>query len=222
MMPIATAGDTVDLGRDWYIIGRWQEYEGEARANLLRLIGVIAFYGVELVNYYGLQLGPLEMPAVVDRAFHVAATSLAVAWTMVCLVILLCLKQHVFPGSLKFLSTGCDIVLLTSMLMIADGPKSPLVVGYFLIVALSSVRFSLRLVQAASVGSMAGYLFLSGFARWFTERDLRVPRYHQLMVLLALGLTGIVLGQVIRRVPGLAAEYAKRTAAAKGDDSSSS
>lgn len=28
----------------WYIVGRWQEYEGEARANLLRIIGIAAFY----------------------------------------------------------------------------------------------------------------------------------------------------------------------------------
>ena len=45
---------------------------------------------------------------------------------------------------------------------------------------------------------MSCYLFLNGFARWFTERDIGVPRYHQLIVLIALGLSGIVLGQVVR------------------------
>src|SRR6516165_11728851 len=66
--------------REWYIVGRWEEFEGEGRANLLRLIGVCAFYAVELINYHGLNLGFLQMAPVVDRAFHLAATMLTVAW----------------------------------------------------------------------------------------------------------------------------------------------
>ena len=33
--------------RQWYIVGRWEEYEGEGRTNLLRIIGLIVFYAVE-------------------------------------------------------------------------------------------------------------------------------------------------------------------------------
>ena len=39
--------------------------------------------------------------------------------------------------------------------------------------------------------------------------DTTVPRYHQVIVMLALVLTGIVLGQVIRRVHRLGAMYAQ-------------
>src|SRR5262245_53412598 len=38
--------------RQWFIVGRWQEYEGEARANLLRIVAVGAFYVVELLRFY--------------------------------------------------------------------------------------------------------------------------------------------------------------------------
>ena len=69
--------------RSWYIVGRWLEYEGESRANVLRLIAIAAFYLVELINYYGLNLGSIEMPKVVDSRFHLTVTSLAVAWTLV-------------------------------------------------------------------------------------------------------------------------------------------
>ncbi len=67
--------------RQWYIVGRWQEYEGEARANLLRIIGIAAFYVVQIINYRGLSLGFLELPKVegVDRAFHHPVTALAAA-----------------------------------------------------------------------------------------------------------------------------------------------
>ncbi|MGD0900943.1 MAG: hypothetical protein ABR915_24180, partial [Thermoguttaceae bacterium] len=82
---------TAPADRPWFIVGRWQEYEGEARANLLRIAGIGAFYLVELVNYYGLRLGPLEMPAVVSRQFHQAVTAMAVAWALVGLGVLFCL-----------------------------------------------------------------------------------------------------------------------------------
>ncbi len=44
--------------RQWYIVGRWQEFEGEERANLLRVVGIAAFYIIELINYYGLSTIP--------------------------------------------------------------------------------------------------------------------------------------------------------------------
>jgi hypothetical protein len=201
-----------ELGdRQWYIVGRWQEYEGEARANLLRIVGIAAFYIVELVNYYGLNLGFLELPKVeeVTKLFHQAITALAVAWTMVGLGILLCLRQRVFPAQLKFISTGCDIVLLTAILIVADGPKSPLVVGYFLVIALAGLRLNLPLVWFATGGAMAGYLFLLGHAKWLREAT-RVPRYHQIIFLLALVLTGVLLGQLVRRTRAIAQDYAAR------------
>lgn len=201
--------------REWFIAGRWQEYEGERRANLLRILGIGVFYAVELINYHGLRLGILQMPAVVDRPFHQATTALAVAWIMVSLGVFLCLQQRFFPGTLKFFSTGCDIVLLTAILTIADGPRSPLLIGYFPLLVLAAMRISLSLVWFATIGSMAGYLFLLGYAKWFTERDLRVPRYHELIFLLALGLSGVVLGQILRRVRRMAEDYARRIKATR-------
>jgi hypothetical protein len=207
-----------NVDRQWFIVGRWQEYEGEARANTLRIIAIGAFYIVELINYHGLRLGFFEMPKVVDQTFHQAVTALAVAWTVVGLGVLFCLSHRFLPRLLKFVSTGCDILLLTLILIVASGPSSPLVVGYFLLIALSTLRFNLPLVRFATVGSMAGYLCVLAHAKWFAA-DLRVPRYHQIIFLLALALSGIVLGQVIRRVRHMAREYAERLAAAGQSDS---
>ncbi len=201
----------------WRIVERWQEYEGELRANLLRIAGIGLFYGIELLNYYGLRLGPIEMPKVVELPFHQSVTALAVAWSAVCLGLLLCLKMRVFPAGLKFFSTACDVLFLTGILMAADGPRSPLVIGYFLVIVVSTLRFSLPLVRFATLGSMAGYLWLLAYARWFTDRDLHVPRYQQAIFLLGLALAGIVLGQAIRRVEGLARDYAARLDSRKGD-----
>ena len=128
--------------RQWFIVGRWQEYAGEARTNLLRVLAIAIFYAIELVNYHGFEFGPLQIPAGVDREFHVVATWLAVAWTMTALATLLLLRLHVFPAALKYFTTGSDLVLLTTLLMVADGPRSPLVTGYFLIIAASATSVS--------------------------------------------------------------------------------
>ena len=205
-----------DDDRRWYIVGRWQEYDGEGRTNLLRIAGIAAFYGIELINYHGLNLGFFEMPRIRDRPFHLAVTALAVAWTMVALAVLLCLRRRVLPGAMKFLSTGGDLGLLTGVLAVADGPRSPLVAAYFLIIALATLRFSLPLVRFATGGAVAGYVALLGYAEWFAARDVRVPRYHEGIVLLALALTGITLGQVVRRVRALALAYAGRRDAEAG------
>lgn len=214
-METAATSENEQGDRPWFVIGRREEFAGEQRANLLRFIGLVCFYAIELINHHGLQLGFLQMPPVegVDERFHTAVTALVAAWAMLGLGVLVCLQNGIFPPLLKYVSTGCDIVLLTGILIIADGPSSPLVVGYILLIVLSALRFNVRLVQFAAVAAMLAYLLLNGYARWFTDRDIGVPRYSQLIMLLAFGLTAVVLGQMIRKTRQMAAEYAQRRGA---------
>jgi hypothetical protein len=204
--------------RQWYIVGRWQEYEGEARANLLRIAGIGAFYLIELLNYHGLHIGSIEMPKEVDAAFHRIVTGLALGWVVVALAVHLALTQHFFPAALKYISTTFDIIFLTIILAVGDGPRSPLLAGYFLIIVLATLRFSLPLVRFATAGTMIGYLILLGYAKWFSGRDSNVPRYHQLLFLLALAISGVILGQVLRRVREMAVDYAARLEPPKRGD----
>jgi len=57
-------------------------------------------------------------------------------------------------------------------------------------------------------------LWLLGYVKWWANpaRGLRIERYQQLILLLALALTGVVLGQIVRRVRRLAEDYAARAA----------
>jgi hypothetical protein len=205
--------------RPWYIVGRWQEYRGEERANLLRLAAVAAFYTIELINYHGVELGFIHLPKVSDATFHRTVTAITAAWVLLGVGVHLWLRMRLMPEALKYVSTGLDAVLLTLLMMVADGPKSPLVVGFFLIPAVATLRFQLRLVWFATIAAMLGYVWLLGWA-WWTEsvRNVRVPRYHELIFLTALAISGIIQGQVIRRVKAMAAEYARRLAAAPGHD----
>lgn len=201
---------TASADRQWHIVGRWEEYEGEGRANLLRLIAVTAFYAIELAHYHGLNLGFFEVSAGgATRQFHLAVTMLVVVWAMLCLGVFLARIQGFFPASLKFVSTGCDLVLLTSVLALGEGSKSPLVLGFFIIQMLACLRFKLQLIWFSTLGAVGCYLFLMGYARWMEESQ-RVPRFQQLLVLAGLVISGLVLGQVIRRVKHLAEFYAQR------------
>ena len=202
--------------RQWFISSRWQEFDGEWRANVVRTASVAAFYAVELLGYYGLNFGWLQVEHTFTREFHLTISALAAAWIIVAFGTFYCLRMRIFPAALKYVTTACDIVLLTAMLVAASGPRSPLVVGYFVVITVGALRLQLRLVWCATLGSMAGYMFLLGFAKWhdtwlnLPHRDLTVPRYTQMVTLLALAMTGIALGQIVRRVKAMAEDYASR------------
>jgi len=199
--------------RQWFIAQRWQEYEGESRANLLRTFAVGAFYIVELVRFYVLEKGSAE-----QLVFHRQATMVAVAWTMLALAVLLCLRLKMFPAGLKYVSTAADVLLLTTLAAVVDGPFSPLVAAYFLIIALATLRFSVGLIWFATVASMLAYWSLVGLAdakssRWFDGEHV-VPVVRQMVTLLTLALVGMVLSQVVRQVRQMAEDYAARVAGA--------
>ena len=61
---------------------------------------------------------------------------------------------------------------------------------------------------------MLGYESLVGMVdkKWF-DADHAVAPTTQLITLLGLALTGVVLGQVVRRVKDMAADYAERLSA---------
>ena len=217
-----------DTDRNWFIAQRWQAYEAESRANLLRIIAIGAFYLVHLWSYFSAQgrlptLGfwQLAEAGEINREFHVLVTLLAVAWAMLALGILLALQQRIFPRWLPYFSTACDIVMLTGILCIGSAARSPLVAGYFLILVLAALRLCLPLIWFSTIGCVLAYVWVLGVAKWpeqfgitkllgETSADLRVPRYHQIITLLAIVLAGVMLGQVIRRVRHLAEDIASR------------
>jgi hypothetical protein len=201
------------LDRDWFIVSRWQEYGAERRANLLRVLAIAVFYLVHLANYHR-WFGLPEMPGS-DRRFHQLMTALAAAWIATALAIRVALDREFFPSAMKYVTTLADVVLLTLVIGTADGPRSPLVVGYFLILMVVALRFSLRLVWCGTAAVVAGYLALLADARWFAVADKSVPAHTAMIVLVALVFGGVTLGAVVRRVRRMAFEFAARSSSAR-------
>ena len=197
-----------DVDRQWFIVSRWQQYDGELRANLLRIAGIATFYVIHLVNYHR-WFGLPGIEGATPR-FDQMVTALAVAWVLTALAVQLALARHIFPEAMKFVTTTADVWLLTLVIGVCDGPRSPLVVGYFLILAVAALRFSLRLVWLATAECLAGYVALVIYAEHFATRDKTVPRYAQMIFFAAILVSGVTMGAVVRRVRRLAFEFAER------------
>ena len=209
---VASAPPLAERDR-WSIVQRYREYDGELSANVLRVVGVFAFYTIELANFHGVSLGPLELPRVagVDQRFHFAITALAVAWLAIACGVLLLLRNRVFPPALKFVTSSADVLLLTAMLLIADGPRSTLTIGYFLVVALAVLRFSRPLVAFTTAGAMLGYVVIVVHAH-VARPALALMTYQEVMTLLGLALVGVVLSRAVAQAEGAASHLAAFTA----------
>lgn len=196
----------------WHVASRWQEFEGETRANALRILSVVAFYIVELVSYRGLNLGFLQIPSPqeITPELHRSVTLIVGGWVFLALGVHFCLHHRILPAYLKYVVSALDISLLSVILMLGTGPKSPMVAGYFVLIGLAAQRFSLPLIRATTVGCMVGYLAVCGHVLWAKKLEYQVPRYHELLVLSALALVGIAIGQVIRRVRRFAEDFHER------------
>jgi hypothetical protein len=145
---------------------------------------------------------------------------------MLALGILLALQQRVFPLWMPYFTTGCDIVLLTGIICLGSASRSPLVAGYFLILILATLRLNVPLVRFATGGSVLAYLCVLGCAKWpdrfgltkllgETSAELRVPRYHQVITILAIVLAGVILGQIVQRVRRLVEDVSRRNQGAR-------
>lgn len=215
-------GTVSDKLAAWNQIQRGLEFSGEQIANRLRLLALGIFYAIHILTWYGLSLGVEIIPPFENRdpQFHVQITLIVVAWVMLSLGLMLALHQRIFPRWMKYLTTGVDLLFLASILLIADGPRSASVVGFFVIVALSAIRFDLGLIRCTVAGAGIVFALLVFYARIMVgpEKDIDVTNAQALMMLAALLMEGVILGQLIRRVRHTAMYYADRIVQAEKSD----
>ena len=96
-----------------------------------------------------------------------------------------------------------------------------MVVGYFLIIMLAGLRFDLRLVRMTTIATIVAYLGLLGAVKWpiglMKEIAIEsVPRYHQVMFVVALMFAGIITGQTVRHAYAIS----RRESPTRQDDQS--
>ena len=217
---MASDAKPLDDANAWFVAGRWQQLDGEYRANHLRILSLVAFYVVHLAQHYR-PTGLFASSTPPDGVFHLAVTVIVVGWLLMSLAIDVCLRQRTFPAATPYVTTGMDLLLLTAVLCLGGGQKSPLVLGYFLILIMAAMRFSLPLVRATTAGAALSYLYLMAMGRWpqlIADAKIdTVARYHQIITLLAIAMSGVMLGQIIRRFRVMARYYADRRISGDGN-----
>ena len=186
----------------WHDARRPEAWAGELRVNLIRLLAIVLFYGRHLVEF---ALAPTDAP--VRGAYHARVTVLVLLWSAAAVVLHVVLARRRNPKGLAYFSVLLDVLMVTALLAVAGGPRTPLVMLYFLVVATSPMRLSLRVVYAATGGAMLGYFFLVGYYayhvigidRYYATSTLRIPRSEQAIVALALLVAGLFAGQTVRQ-----------------------
>jgi hypothetical protein len=97
--------------------------------------------------------------------------------------------------------------MATMLLVILGGPKSPMVILYFLIIASSALRLSLRLVWAATFACLLAWLFLLGYTKIYLSAELQPARTAQIQLALGMGAAGLMAGQMVRQARRIAIGY---------------
>jgi hypothetical protein len=202
----------------WEDARRLEAWAGEVRVNLIRAAALVAFYAHHLVNVY---LIPHEAAVQSDLRgnFTILVTAVVLAWAGAIFVLYFCLSRRLVPPALKYVATAWDLAMITALLMIRDGPHSPLIFLYFLVIAAAPLRLSLPLVYVATLGAMGAatlmmghYVFIEvGRENYYDlHKPYGVARTAEVIFLLSLGVAGLFAGQVVRQARRLVEGYPVR------------
>ena len=182
----------------------------EQKVNFIRITAIAIFYLIHLWHVSAARLGATTASFIgfdanqpMSPNAHIAISLLCFGWLMQAFGIHFMAHNRLLPDRLITGLTIADIMWLTAILCVSTGAAGPMVIGYFLIIVLTGIRFDLRLIRFATVAAIVGYLAVLGVAKWpvgwIKEFEIQtVPRYHQLMIVVALAFCGVTVGQIVR------------------------
>lgn len=205
------------MGNDrWADARRLEAWAGEVRVNMLRAAALIVFYGHHLLDVYVYGRDRSAEAAV----YHAEVTAIVLAWTGAIVVLHLCLARRWVPPGLKYAATFWDITMNSALLIASpDGPRSPLLYLYFVVLASVPLRLSLTLAYVATFGIMAAATLVMGHyvfyrigrdAYYASDSPYRIARSSQIIFLLSVGAIGLFAGQSVRQARRLVHGYPVR------------
>jgi serine/threonine-protein kinase len=139
----------------------------------------------------------------VDLAFHLRITALVTLWAAGAWLLQRALgRSRRFP-LVRTAWSAFDVLMLTGVLLVADGPASPLVMAYPLLVLSSAFRWRMGLVTFVGTLSLLGYGLLVLDA-WHRRPALLPALDEALVLVIAVACTATLTGGLVRRMRGLA------------------
>lgn len=179
---------------------RAEEREGERRINVLRAAALALLYLNELLNFY--------MFGVVDARFHrlvTLATGLyglcaAGQWWLINV-------RGFYRRQVKYAAMLADALFLTFVLGLANGPSSPLVPVYYLLIAVSALRYNRGATFTGAAFCAAAFLALEFQARLYRP-ELAVPMHVAVIQVLCMLMMGVASGYVVFQLRALVHKFA--------------
>ena len=200
-----------DESASWAAARRIESWAGEIRVNRLRLAAIIVFYVRFLIDFYVNRGNRASL-----GKYYLFVTLIVLAWAALVLWLHWALSQRRMGEKLKYISVIWDLAMVTLLGIVARTPQTPLMLLYFIVIASAPLRLSLRLVWVATLGAMVGYAsvlayyawWLIGWDKYYSTPELRIPRSTEVIWLLAMGVAGLLAGQVVRQMRRISAGYA--------------
>ncbi len=167
----------------------------------LRLGALGLFYGIETFNYF---------TGVVDRDFHGPVSLVVGLWAAASIACQQLLDNRRWSFPARFVWGTLDSLALLTVLLIADGAASSLVIGYPLIIVGSALWFRVRFVWFMTLLSLLSYGVL------VIDFYFRRPELHKVMdagynrhVIFAIGLLilGAIVSYLVQRLRILSSFY---------------
>ena len=116
-----------------------------------RLGGLGIFYIVETINYW---------VGTVDTAFHEKVSLVMALWIVASIVCQRLLESRRWSFPARYAWGTLDSLALLTVLLLANGAASPLVVGYPLVIVASGLWFRVRFVWFITILSLLSYSVL--------------------------------------------------------------
>lgn len=184
--------ETSEVPDAWAGVQRIEGWTGESRVNMIRLAAVIGFYLNHLYH-----LGSHGQAEGLMR-YHMLVTLLSFAGGVAAFELGRMLRARYFPPWMPYATMLWDTLLVTSIALLGNGPLSPVVLLYFIILAGSPLRLSRRFVVVTWCAVFAGYNFLLGHQLQYRP-DVRVPHDEIHVVYLSMVFTALMAGQSVRQ-----------------------
>lgn len=139
---------------DWDAFQRIQEVKSASRINLIRVVSVLLFFSILTILY-------LNSERSAEQTKHwLSSARVCGIWLVVFGLVVVAVKRRNVPPVLKYATSFCDVVLLTTIAAVGAKAESTLVIVFFIISASTFLRFSSRLILLTTTLCVGAYLGL--------------------------------------------------------------
>jgi hypothetical protein len=138
-----------------------------------------------------------------DYRYYVARILLFATWAGASILLQILLKRPRWKDPICYTWAAVDIVLYTSLLLFADPPRGPLLVGYPMLICASALFYRRTYVIFMTSGCAVGFLMLVLLSG---NPDFTKPDFVAIFIT-GMAVIGLILSTMIRRIRALCAYY---------------